>query len=297
LRIRTGVCIINRDRLLEQFEAHLSSLGLASATVVNYLADLRAFLRWCEKTTKDALCSPLVLGTSDIQAYCSYLKEIKNHASTTVNRRLQALRKFYDWAVAQGWTLTNPAGDVSLLSEAVSKRTRSLTSEDVDRLLGAVRQSRHRWAVRDWAVIQSLLGAGLKLGELTELRVSDIHLDGRHPYLILGDASSNPGRTVPLDAETCDALRSYLEVRQVAQSVDHLFVNRDGNPLSTRSVQRLLHYYARVAGLEGLTSQALRYVYARRIYESCGDLKTVARRLGHRHLATTIRYLRPSSDE
>ena len=297
MRIRTGVCIINRDRLLEQFEAHLSSLGLASAAVVNYLADLRAFLRWCEETTKDALCSPLVLGTSDIQAYCSYLKEIKNHASTTVNRRLQALRKFYDWTVAQGWTLANPAEEVSLLSEAVSKRTRSLTSEDVDRLLGAVRQSRHRWAVRDWAVIQALLGAGLKLGELTELRVSDIHLDGGHPYLILGDASSNPGRTVPLDAETRDALRSYLEVRQVAQGVDLLFVNRDGNPLSTRSVQRLLHYYARVAGLEGLTSQALRYVYARRIYESCGDLKTVARRLGHRHLATTIRYLRPSSDE
>jgi integrase/recombinase XerD len=265
--------------------------------LVNYLADLRAFLRWCEETTKDALCSPLVLGTSDIQAYCSYLKETKNHASTTVNRRLQALRKFYDWTVAQGWTLTNPAEDVSLLSETVSERSRSLTAEDVDRLLGAVRQSRHRWAERDWAVIQALLGAGLKLGELTELRVSDVHLDGGQPYLILGDASSNPCRIVPLEVEACDALRGYLEVRQVAQGVDCFFVNRDGNPLSTRSVQRLLHHYARVAGLEGLTTQALRYVYARRIYESSGDLKTVARRLGHRHLATTIRYLRPSSDE
>jgi integrase/recombinase XerC len=73
-----------------------------------------------------------------------------------------------------------------------------------------------------------------------------------------------------------------------------LFVNRDGNPLSTRSVQRLLHRYAQKAGLSSLTTQALRYYYARSIYEQSGDLQTVAAMLGHRHLATTVRYLRPS---
>ena len=58
-------------------------------------------------------------------------------------------------------------------------------------------------------------------------------------------------------------------------------------------MQRLLHRYAQQADLDGLTTQALRYVYAKRVYESCGDLKSVAHMLGHRHLATTIRYLRP----
>jgi integrase/recombinase XerD len=290
------VCTINRDWLLEQFEAHLTSLALAPATVVNYLADLRAFLRWCEQT-KDASRSPLILGTSDIRAYCSYLKETKNHASTTVNRRLQTLRKFYNWALAHGWVASNPAERAPLLNETASERSRSLAAEDVDRLLEAVRQSRHRWAARDWAVIQALLGAGLKLSELTRLRVSDLHLDGGRPALFVGDPSGNPGRTVPLDTEVCNALRSYQQARQAAPGVDHFFVNRDGNPLSTRSVQRLLRHYAGAAGLDGLTTQALRYVYARRIYQGCDDLRTVARRLGHRHLATTIRYLRPTSEE
>jgi site-specific recombinase XerD len=285
---------INRDGLLEQFKAHLSESGLAPATVVNYLADLRAFFRWCEESD-DAVSSPFCLDSSGIQAFCMYLRDTKEQAPATVNRRLQALRKFYSLAVTEGWTATNPAEDASLLSESTSERSRSLTPEDVARLLDTVRRSRPRWAARDRAIFQVLLGAGLKLGELTELRTSDVRLDTGEPHLHARSSADDPGRTIPVDAEVCDALDSYLPKRQAADGVDHFFVNRDGNPLSTRSVQRLLRYYAEAAELDGLTTQALRFVYAQKLYESCGDLKLVAEYLGHRHLATTIRYLRPSS--
>jgi site-specific recombinase XerD len=287
---------INSNGLLKQFEDHLSSTALAPATIVNYMADLRAFLRWSEET-KDAACSPLCLDASGIQDFCTYLQETKGQAPATINRRLQALRKFYSLAVAEGWTEDNPAGSVPLLDEHVSERSRSLTQEDVSRLLDAVRQSGSRQSARDLAVIQLLLGAGLKLSELTELRLEDVHLDVSQPYLDVRDSSGSSSRTVLIDEEVSDALHSYLPTRRAAAGVDHFCVNRDGNPLSTRSVQRLLRHYAQAAGLDGLTTQALRYVYARKIYESSGDLKTVARYLGHRHLATTIRYLRPSSDE
>ena len=264
--------------------------------MVNYLADLRAFLRWNERAN-GAARSPLGLDTSGIQAYCSYLQKSKGHAPSTVNRRLQALRKFYDFATTQGWALTNPAEGVPLLREVVSERSRSLNAEDVAHLLAVVRHSRSRWADRDWSIIQTLVGAGLKLSELTQLRLRDVHLDGDQPCLQIRNAPDEPGRTVYLDAEVRDALHGYLTARPAAPEVDHVFVNRDGNPLSIRSVQRLLHYRAQEAGLGGLTTQALRYVYARRVYERSGDLKTVSRLLGHRHLATTIRYLRPSSSQ
>lgn len=296
MRIWIGVGKINSNGLLEQFEAYLSSSGLASATIINYLADLRAFFRWSEEN-KDSDRSPLCLEPSDIRDFCSYLRETKGHAPATINRRLQALRKFYGLALAEGWAGTNPAEDVPLLEECISGRSRSLTPEDVADLLAAVRQSRSRQAARDLAIIQLLLGAGLKLGELTDLRLVDVHLDVNPPYLEVRDASGDSNRTVLLDDEVYDALRIYLPTRRAAQGVDCFCVNRDGNPLSTRSVQRLLHHYAQAAGLDGLTTQALRYVYARKVYEDSGDLKAVAQHLGHRHLATTIRYLRPSSDE
>jgi integrase/recombinase XerC len=249
-------------------------------------------LRWSEKTNGN---SPFSLGAADIQAYCSHLEQVKGHTPATINRRIQTLRKFYDMAYGQGWIGRNPAGAVPLLREVASERSRSLTPNDVEQLLDAVQDCRTRWAQRDWLIIQMLLGAGLKLGELTELRLDDVYLDSEEPCLLVRGTQADPGRKVPLEAEVFEAVRSYLPVRNAAPGVKHLCVNRDGRPLSTRSVQRLLHAYARTAGLEGLTTQALRYVYARKVYESCGDLRTVARLLGHRHLATTIRYLRPSS--
>lgn len=287
---------INRNGLLEEFKSYLSSSALAPATIVNYLADLRAFLRWSQKT-QDVTRSPLCLESSDIQDFCSYLREEKGHRPSTVNRRLQALRKFFTLAVEQGWTETNPAEDVPLLDERVSDRSRSLTQEDIDRLLDVVRQAHSRQAARDMAVIQLLLGAGLKLSELTDLRLADLHLDTGQPCLEIRDASGDSSRIVSVEDEVYEALQRYLPARKAAPGVEHVCVNRDGNPLSTRSVQRLLRHYAQAAGLDGLTTQALRYVYARRVYESSGDLKTVARTLGHRHLATTIRYLRPISEE
>jgi site-specific recombinase XerD len=287
---------INKNGLLEQFEIYLSNAALAPATVINYLADLRAFLRWSEERAGVA-GSSLGLVTEDIQAYCFYLQETKGHAPTTINRRIQALRKFYGFAVTQGWAPANPAEHVSLLSETASERSRYLTSADVSRLLQAVRRGRPRWADRDWAIIQMFLGAGLKLSELTGLRLADVHLDADEPCLEISSVPDDPGRIVPLEAEVCHALHSYLAVRQAAPGVEHLFVNRDGNPLSTRSTQRLLRHYARAAKLQGLTTQALRYAYAKKLYESSGDLRTVTELLGHRHMATTIRYLRPGISE
>lgn len=287
---------IDSNGLLEKFEAHLTSSALAPATVANYMADLRAFLRWSEETI-DSACSPLYRDKADIEEFCSYLRETKGQAPSTINRRIQALRKFYGLATAEGWMEDNPAEEVSLLREDVSDRSRSLTPEDVSRLLAAVRQSSSRRASRDWVVIHLLLKAGLKLGELTELLLADVHLDAGQPYLIVRGKNEDPARRVPLEADTCRALADYMPKRRAAPGVRHVCVNRDGKPLSTRSIQRLLRRYAKAAGLDGLTTQALRYIYARKVYDKSGDVKTVARRLGHRHLATTIRYLRISSEE
>jgi site-specific recombinase XerD len=172
-----------------------------------------------------------------------------------------------------------------------------MTSDDVSRLLAAVEQGSPRWRDRDLAVIQVFVGSGLKLSELTALRLSDVRLETPEPCLHARDAAGEPDRIVPLDEEPHSALVAYLPTRQAAPGVEHFFVNRDGNPLSTRSIQRLLSHYGQEAGLPGLTTQALRYQYARRIYESHADLKLVSSLLGHRHVATTIRYLRPTSPE
>ncbi len=284
----------NDDRLVELFEEHLAHSALAPVTIVNYLADLRAFLRW-GKTAKGADCSPFCLNVQDVGSYCDYM-QTKGHAGATVNRRLQALRKFYDLAVQQGWIDANPADPVPLLSDVSSQRNQNRNTTKVERLLAAVQCHEQEWPPRDRAVVQAMIGAGLKLGELIQLREADVHLDGDQPHLVAGSNSDRQsGRTVPLADAVRDAMQAYLPTRKAAPGVDRFFVNQDGRPLSTRTIQRLLHTCARAAGLDSLTAQDLRYVYAKTAYDQCGDVKEIARLLGHRHLATTIRYLRPNS--
>jgi len=287
--------MINDDRLVQLFEEHLADSALAPVTIVNYLADLRAFLRWGE-SAKGADCSPFCLNAQDIGAYCAFLLQTRGHAGATVNRRLQALRKFYDLAVQQGWIAANPADPVPLLSDVSPQRNQNRSATDVERLLTAVQRHEQEWPPRDRAVVQAMIGAGLKLGELIRLKKADVRLDSDQPHLVVcSNQHGQPGRTVPLQGAVCDAMRAYLPTRKAAPGVDRFFVNQDGRPLSTRTIQRLLRTCAGAAGLGGLTAQDLRYIYARTAFDQCGDVKEIARLLGHRHLATTIRYLRPIS--
>ncbi len=289
------VGMINDDRLVELFEKHLADSALAPVTIVNYLADLRAFLRW-GKMAKGADCSPFCLNVQDIGAYCAYLSQTKGHAGATVNRRLQALRKFYDLAVQQGWIAANPADPVPLLSDVSPQRNQNRSTTDVERLLTAVQRHQQEWPLRDRAVVQAMIGAGLKLGELIRLKEADVHLGDDQPHLaVRSNQNGQPGRVVPLQGAVYDAMRAYLPTRKAAPGVDRFFVNQDGRPLSTRMIQRLLRTCAGAAGLDSLTAQDLRYVYARTTYDQCSDVREIARLLGHRHLATTIRYLRPNS--
>ncbi|MBC7251365.1 MAG: tyrosine-type recombinase/integrase, partial [Anaerolineae bacterium] len=78
----------------------------------------------------------------------------------------------------------------------------------------------------------------------------------------------------------CAALRSYLRVRAPAQGVTHLFLNREGRPISPRTVQRLVSTYARAAGLTGVSANTLRQTFAYTAMEESGDPETVARLLG-----------------
>jgi site-specific recombinase XerD len=287
--------MINDDRFVDTFERHLADSALAPVTIVNYLADLRAFLRW-GVAAKGADCSPFCLDSQDIGAYCAYLLHTKGHAGATVNRRLQALRKFYDLAIQEGWTAANPAESVPLLSDVSPQRNQNRSATDVERLLAAVQSHQQEWSPRDRAVVQAMIGAGLKLGELIRLKEADVTLDGDQPHLVVrSNQDGQPGRIVPLQDAVCDAMRDYLPTRKAAPGVDRFFVNQDGRPLSTRTIQRLLRTCAGAAGLDSLTAQDLRYVYARTAYDQSGDVKEIARLLGHRHLATTIRYLRPNS--
>lgn len=279
------------EELFTRFEEHLARSALASTTIVNYLADLKTFARW-HADAKGAAYSLLELTPDDIREYRCHMQTNEEWAPATINRRLQAVRKFYGFAMETGLTESNPASEVQLIPRPGPNLPRALTPEEVTGLLQAVQGGRPSLVKRDYAIIQLLLQTGIKLGELTRLRLSDVQLQGDgEGSLLVGEGDGNKGRQVPLSCLACAALREYLRVRPPSASTENLFLSQEGSCISRRTVQRLIRVYTKAAGLEDVSAHVLRHTFAVSTLEDTEDLSLVARLLGHRCLETTAKYL------
>lgn len=157
---------------------------------------------------------------------------------------------------------------------------------DVRRLLDAVPTGRNRLMLR------LAYGCGLRVGELTHLRVADI--DGRRNVLWVRHGKGNKDRGVPLPATLLDELRSYWREQRPP---DWLFAGPAGRPLDVSTLQRAFQKARRAAGIrQPATCHTLRHCYATHLLEAGTDLPTLQRLLGHSHLSTTLRYLHLRSD-
>jgi integrase/recombinase XerD len=279
---------MGEDDLLARFEAHLVQLAMAPATITNYLADLQNFAAWFDETLLGGI--PLVDAQSEhIHRYCRFLQQ-QGRSSSTINRRLQAVRKFYDFSLSAGLSSHNPAREVDRFQDGEAASAHTLSVDEVTRLLSTVSSGSDSLARRDRAIILVLLDTGIKVRELVDLRVEDLDLDVGSGYLWIGHNLESGGRCLVLGSETCAALRAYLDLVVAAPGVDHVFVSRQGRVLSARTVQRLVSNRARSAGLDGVSAQTLRYTFAHDALEQW-DIQKVARMLGLRDVASVRRYL------
>mgnify|MGYP001065129566 CR=1 FL=1 len=286
------------EALLAQFEEYLVLTQLSPLTVVNYLADLRALMRWGEVQASPDF-SLVTLTPDTVRDYRSYLFEEKGCAAATVNRRLQTLRKFCVFAVQMGLMVVNPAEGIALIQDGGSGATPTpLTGEQIENLLRASSSGQPSLVRRDAAILMLLLHTGLRVNELVELRLDDVQFDypGVHLSVEMSPRRGKNGRqgearNIPLEGEARQALHDYLSVRPQVEGEDHLFLSREGRPLSVRSVQRIVSILARSAGLDGVSPQALRRTYANQLLATTGDLALVSERLGHHDLTTTVRYV------
>jgi site-specific recombinase XerD len=275
-----------QENLLAQFEEHMVKADLAPATVANYLVDIRDFHTWLGGLNMPDT-SLLDANVQRIRRYCRSLR-LQGRSGATINRRLQALRKFFDFVVQAGLSPHNPARDVERFDERSAAPPRVLTPDQVRALLRAVGDGADSLTRRDRAILLLLLETGLKVGELVALRVEDVVLEAGQGYVLVGQDLGSGGRCLAIGAEACAALRACLRVS--APGVEELFVSRQGRPLSVRSVQRLVSGYAQLAGLEGVSARVLRYTFAHDALEE-KEPSEVARLLGLREAAGVQRYV------
>lgn len=275
--------------LIQEFQGHLIRVELAPATVRNYVADVRGFVRFLHLAHNGS--TPTVPQRRDFVRYREHLIQASDQSPATINRRQQSLRVFGRFLVEKGYADENPARDLVLIADGHAETApRVLDDDEIAQLIIAVRAGARRSLMRrDYAIIELLLQAGLRVNEVAMLTREDLVLTPNGMRLVVRGTAEHHFRQVPLNETLARALREYLSVRPGLPDVNTLFVSQQGKPLSTRSIQRLVEEYARSAQLDAVCANSLRHTCAKKLLsENAPD--AVAKWLGHKSVESLNKY-------
>ena len=262
-----------------------------------YRHDVDLFLKWFAaiKGGKSRLSD---LTTADVLSYRQHLVNVARLRSSTINQRLQAIRCLGRWAERQGFLKSNPAAVVKSLRVAKRPRPTGLTEPEVHSLLRVAGESKRGRAKRNYGLLQLLLQTGLRVGELTSLKLGDVQIRDRSGQVQVREG--NKEREIPLNASARRALGAYLQLRHEAQPGDPLFLSDRDRAFSPRAIQTLLQRLTRRAKIARLrvTPHLLRHTFALNyLHQNPGKLVQLANLLGHESLDTTAIYTQPSGEE
>jgi len=212
----------------------------------------------------------------------------KGISPRSLQRRLSAFRTFYRYLMREKHVKTNPALDI----KAPKYGKRLPPNIDADRMAKLLDiQGDGPLVARDKAILELLYSSGLRLAELTNLDLLDIDLADATVHVT---GKGNKDRILPVGRQARDAITGWLKARIefVADPGEKaLFVSRNGNRLSKRSVQARVKYWARRQGLDTqLHPHMFRHSFASHMLESSHDLRGVQELLGHANISTTQIY-------
>ena len=262
--------------------------GLSPNTVEAYQRDLAKFGEFAKKR-KLTLVS---VKRDDLVDFLASLYRLKLE-SKTVARHLVTLRNFFRFAQIQEHITEDPT--TNLESPKIRRSLPGyLRLEEVERLLEQP-DSRTGLGLRDRAMLEVLYSTGLRVSELTGLRVTDLDAKvGCVRCIGKGDKE----RIVPVGRKALGMVEKYLRearpglMRQGRGTASpFLFVNRRGGKISRVGVWKILSQYGKKAGLRvALTPHMLRHSFATHLLERGADLRSVQLMLGHADISTTQIY-------
>jgi site-specific recombinase XerD len=238
-------------------------------TIACYLACMKGVAKHFRK-------SPAELGDEEIRAYLYHLMEERKVSQSVLVQTYSALKFFFEKTLQKQWN----AFRVPRCKQR-RKLPGVLTREEVESILSATKNLKHR------AILMTIYSAGLRIGEATRLKVSDI--DSGRMMIRVNEGKGLKDRYSLLGERNLEMLRRYWKVYR---PLEWLFPGRSGCPVSTSAIQRVFKASLEKAGIKKKASvHTLRHCFATHLLESGTDLYYIQRLLGHKSAGTTSVYL------
>jgi len=257
--------------------------GLADNSLQAYRSDLKLFMKILISIGK----SLLTMERDDLMAVLATLKDEKR-SDSSIARFLSSVRGFYKFALTDGILKHDPT---SYLESRKSWQTlpRFLNQDEVNALLEQP-DLKDDAGVRDRAMLETLYASGLRVSELTGLKLNDVDLDAG---VVTCFGKGSKQRRVPIGRSAISFLQNYLGARRRLLGEKHsdaLFVEPGGKPLTRQKFWKIIKEYGRLAKIGDVTPHMLRHSFATALLANGADLRSVQMMLGHSDISTTQIY-------
>ena len=269
----------------EEFKYYLTiERSLSKNTISAYIGDVTHFAEFMNKSYPSI---GFTNTTSDHIRH--FLKELESSKRRSVSRMISGIRSFFSYLETEGKIHENPTSliespRVGLILPDV------LTLTEIDRIESVIDLSSPT-GHRNRAIIETLYGCGLRVSELVNLRITDLHFkDGYISVTGKGDKQ----RLVPINNNTIKEISYYMTYREsmpVIKDTNILFLNRRGNRLSREMIFTIVKDLTLKAGIKKKVSpHTFRHSFATHLVQAGADLRSVQEMLGHESILTTEIY-------
>ena len=262
--------------------------GLSKNSITNYEYDINKLIDYLE--TNNITVSPINISNEVIQPFIYDVS--KNVNPRSQSRLISGLRSFFSYLIFEDYRTTNPL-DLIESPKIGRKLPDTLSIEEIDSLINAIDLSKPE-GQRNKAILETLYSCGLRVSELTNLKISDLFFE---EGFIKVTGKGDKQRFVPIGPSTqkyitiyVKEIRSHITISPLYK--DTLFLNRRGKQLTRAMIFTIIKQLAEKIELnKNISPHTFRHSFATHLLENGADLRAIQLMLGHESITTTEIYM------
>lgn len=276
------------EELIDEFQRYLLiDQGKSQNTIQSYTLDLKKFINFIQKNGVTEISN---INKDTVQLFLVYMNN-QDYSVSTTNRIVSTLRQFFHYLAREQLIDTNPMELIKSAKKRV-KLPKSLSAKEVEQLISAPDTNTNH-GIRDRAILELMYATGLRVSELTNLKISELHLELGFLQTV---GKGNKERLVPMGEEAVYWVKKYFdEVYPVyaknKQNSQILFLTQRGQQFTRQGIWKNLKKYVVSSGIKAdVSPHMLRHSFATHLLEHGADLRLVQELLGHADISTTQIY-------
>ncbi|MBC9786234.1 tyrosine-type recombinase/integrase [Heliobacterium chlorum] len=248
-----------------------------------------------------ALAKPI-----ELKEYQSYLRHALNRSQATISKATAGLKTFYKYLADQGITSDNPTTRVKIQKVNPAQSTRGeskwLTKEEQAKYIAYVELEKNEFKrLRNLAVIDMMLFAGLRVSEVVDPKLEDLKVNG-NVEITIREGKHGKYAVLTMLAKHAKNLRLWLKFRQSLieekyRDSPYVFVSERAGQFTARGIQQMLDKYAKLAGMDNITPHRFRHSFCHNLASAGVGIEVIRRLARHESIQTTSIYVDPSKAE